>query len=347
MVAATVTYTRHQISEEYADLNGKEWTAFLAGFREHGFKSNHPIVLYCGMILDGWQRYLACRELEIDPIFIEYADITECGDPRKFVESENDQRRHETADMRDARIAKRREEVVVEHAAGESTRAIAKKHDVSHTTVRRDLENASSGTGVPPDAETDENSKNPEKTGGATSRKKKNKENKENRLCERCARVGAVAACEACAEERKLKPRGRPKMKNPGRNGKPPAPPKSSDEMKDDFGNDVPKRCRAAFGDPWIQHTFDTLAIFAEDFRKHRYADGMNKRKRAFPAINAKDFIDGIGMIDATLDKIIQHIKENRPAGVCPPCDGKGCSDCSMSGLVSRKIYGDLKKKAK
>ena len=45
------------------------------------------------------------------------------------------------------------------------------------------------------------------------------------------------------------------------------------------------------------------------------------------------------------LDQILNFLKENRPAGVCPACAGKGCDKCNLKGLVPRELYLKLKDK--
>ena len=52
----------------------------------------NPIVTFNGSILDGWHRYKACRELEIEPSFTPY----EGSDPETFVIAMNIHRRHMT-----------------------------------------------------------------------------------------------------------------------------------------------------------------------------------------------------------------------------------------------------------
>jgi hypothetical protein len=136
---------------------------------------------------------------------------------------------------------------------------------------------------------------------------------------------------------------------DPGEPAPTPSPaPESQDpgELKDHFGNPIPKRCRAAWCDPWIQSAIDTLATVAGTFRKARLADGMSKRVKHYPFFEKKDFIDGCGMVDHTLDLLLDHLKAGRPAGVCPTCQGKGCTDCGMSGLVPREVYEKLSKEA-
>lgn len=59
-----------------------------------------PVMLFDGMVLDGWHRYRACIELGIKPQHFTFGD----DDPVAFVESANLHRRHLTASQRAAAV---------------------------------------------------------------------------------------------------------------------------------------------------------------------------------------------------------------------------------------------------
>lgn len=158
--------------------------------------------------------------------------------------------------------------------------------------------------------------------------------------CARCERVGDPVPknCEMCKELRPKRPKGSSKRKGA----------KAGDHVPvDAFGVELPKKLRSAFCDPWIQSAIDYIGVAEVGLRKERLADGMSKRAKHYPFINAKDFIDGVGFAMNYLDQILDHLKENRPAGICPSCSGEGCSDCKMCGLVPRGIHAKLKGKKK
>jgi hypothetical protein len=112
--------------------------------------------------------------------------------------------------------------------------------------------------------------------------------------------------------------------------------------VKDAFGNEVPKSCLDIFSDRWLQDTYDLFALSLERLREKRLADGMDKRKAHYPFLDAKEIIDAIAVVDNTIDKLVKHIREHRPAAVCPACRGEGCPKCRMKGLVSRDLYSKL-----
>ncbi len=118
-------------------------------------------------------------------------------------------------------------------------------------------------------------------------------------------------------------------------------------DMELNFGKPIPNRCRDAYGDPWIQESIDFLGVALAQFWEKRLADCMRKRQKRYPFIMAQDFIDGYGFAGNYIEQILDHLKDNRPAGVCPTCAGEGCADCRLCGLVPREEYAKLKKAAK
>ncbi len=140
---------------------------------------------------------------------------------------------------------------------------------------------------------------------------------------------------------------GKDKKTRPAKPKKPKAT-KTTDVAKDAFGNDLPKRCRDAYCDPWIQQTYDFLCLTSEQFRNERIGDGIRKRSKHYPFFNAKDIADGAAFVVQYLDDLIAHFRDNRPAGVCPACNGEGCGKhCRSSGLVPRQVYEQMKRDAK
>jgi len=157
------------------------------------------------------------------------------------------------------------------------------------------------------------------------------------KLCPACTRKGVRANCPDCRDLNRKE--GKPNKKA--------GTATDPSGEKDCFGNEVPKRCRDALFDPWIQDTFDMLAAMNDKILAARIPDSIEKRKKRYPFFDAKDIADGAIFVQQYLDKLLDHVKENRPAAVCPMCQGKGCSDCRSSGLVSRNLYQQLKDKLK
>lgn len=341
------TYERHELSAEYPDITGQPWTDYVANVAEFGIVEGRKIVLYEGKVIDGWQLYRACLEAKVEPQFKELR-LPKGMTVERWVETTNDYRRHETQAIMEERAVKRRERVATARAEGKSTRAIAEEEGVSQKTIRNDIQvisgeypthlndNSQKHSEKPSDIHGEDNAK-VTGTDGKTYAASKPAAPKCSR-CERNARTGqdAVKNCEMCRELRGTKP-------------KPPKAEKSDDKPgeKDAFGNELPKRCRDAYFDPWLQKAIDFLGVTSANFWGERIADGIAKRKKHYPFFDAKEIVDAYGQVGNDLEKLLDHFKDNRPAGVCPSCAGKGCADCRLSGLVPRELYATLKKKAK
>ncbi len=125
---------RHPISAKYPDLTGHAWEDFLENMRHKG-QGGRKVTLYEDKVLDGWQFYRACLELDQKPKFEKY----EGEDPQGFVDTANDRRRHESADVQEQRRDERRERVQAARLNGQSIRAIAQQEGVDPKTVRNDL----------------------------------------------------------------------------------------------------------------------------------------------------------------------------------------------------------------
>lgn len=218
---------------------------------------------------------------------------------------------------------------------------VAEKHGVSERTVHRDAEFAAAvdavGEEQGPEAK--------EAILNGTSGKTKSEVIEEIILCSRCQRLDKPAVnCGGCktlraeAKARKKKAAAARKKKKQAD-----AEAAKAESNVDSFGFEVPKKCRDAWGDPWIQSTIDLLTRLSEEFRSARLADGIDKRKKSFPYFNVDDFVQGVGTIDSFFDQLINHLEENRPVAVCPACQGSTCPKCMMSGLVPGSVYESLK----
>ncbi|HSH53114.1 MAG TPA: DNA modification methylase [Bacteroidales bacterium] len=50
-------------------MNSEDRSRLINDLQENGYNDKHPIILYEGEILDGWNRYRACQELDIEPTY--------------------------------------------------------------------------------------------------------------------------------------------------------------------------------------------------------------------------------------------------------------------------------------
>lgn len=280
-------------------------------------------------VIDGWHRLELAAELDIDcPQNV----LLDAGLEEDAAYELNLARRHIDATEMAEIIEKRRARVAESRCEGQSLRTIAEAEGVSEKTIRNDLESGAEGVRTDP-----ENGKIVGRDGVEQPASKP--EPKRCFDCKRLIRVGKPLPkkCETCKELN-----AKPKAVK-----KPTAPKPPTELPQDSFGVEIPKRCRDAWADQWIETAIENLKEMAEAFRSERFADGMNKRKKHYPFFIPKDFIDGCGMIDNTFDLLIDHLESKRPAGVCPACEGKGCPDCVMSGLVPADVHKKLSRAKK
>lgn len=87
----------HPAADLFPLLAGEDFALLKADIDQHGLRE--PIVLHDGAILDGRNRYRACRELNIAPTTVAWDGV---GTPETFVISMNLHRRHLTASQRAA-----------------------------------------------------------------------------------------------------------------------------------------------------------------------------------------------------------------------------------------------------
>lgn len=84
----------HPAAEPWRKLRGKKFDAFVTDIKENGQKQ--PIVMIGDAILDGRNRWLACKKLGIKPNTVQWSGT----DPRKDAISLNAHRRHDDESQR-------------------------------------------------------------------------------------------------------------------------------------------------------------------------------------------------------------------------------------------------------
>lgn len=82
----------HSVANLFPMMNSDEYAALVADIHQHG--QREPIWLFDGQILDGRNRWQACRDLGIQPITREYSGPTDMAALVSFVVSLNLKRRH-------------------------------------------------------------------------------------------------------------------------------------------------------------------------------------------------------------------------------------------------------------
>lgn len=111
-------------------------------------KQELPIYIWRGFIIDGRNRYNACLEAGVKPMFEDKTDVKE-EELAELIYRLNDVRRHDTPEDQKAARQARVERIAKKRQQGKSARVIAGEEGVSESQVRRDLSGAPGGAPEP------------------------------------------------------------------------------------------------------------------------------------------------------------------------------------------------------
>ena len=81
---------QHPLSSAFPAMGADDFLALKDSIENIGVQN--PITLFEGMVIDGWHRYTAATELDLECPTVELGDV----DPRDFVLAQNKARRHVT-----------------------------------------------------------------------------------------------------------------------------------------------------------------------------------------------------------------------------------------------------------
>jgi len=130
----------HPVASKFGNLTGAEFHALVNDIKAN--KQKVPIVMHKGMIIDGIQRYRACLNAKVEPVFTEYAG--EEKDIVKFIASMNMHRRHLST--------KQKKDIALELLKADPTMsdlAVAKTARLSDKTVTKIRTNAVRRSEIP------------------------------------------------------------------------------------------------------------------------------------------------------------------------------------------------------
>ena len=60
-----MTYTQHPLSAAFPAMSDEDFQALKDDIEVNG--QREPVMIFEGMVLDGWHRYRACIDLGLDP----------------------------------------------------------------------------------------------------------------------------------------------------------------------------------------------------------------------------------------------------------------------------------------
>ena len=145
---AKYEYELHPYSKRYFPLlDGIEFSNLVESIEQNGLIE--AITLYEGMILDGRNRYLACKTARYQFREEDFVELSNDDDPLAFVWAKNRHRRHLSTEDKQAAIKK-----LLEDYPEASSRWIASLLRVSHHTVEGARQEAASDDGAPADEAT-------------------------------------------------------------------------------------------------------------------------------------------------------------------------------------------------
>ena len=125
-------YERHELSKLFGDMPEEDFTALKRSIEADGLLK--PIDLLDDKILDGWHRYRACLDVNVEPSFTQI----ETDDPAGYVIAMNALRRHMTPSQRAIVIVRAREWNAIgrREDGGFSAREMAEEAGVSVGTIK-------------------------------------------------------------------------------------------------------------------------------------------------------------------------------------------------------------------
>jgi hypothetical protein len=318
----------HPLSEVFPMLEGAEFDDFVADIEANGLQE--PVVLLDGMILDGRNRWAACKRLKMKQVpTIPY----EGKDPAKFVISANIRRRHLSTSQR-AMIAAEiaRSQICGSNQTDAKTSAQAEQAEnlkVSERSVHAADKVIEQGT-----AKDVEAVKSGQKTVSKAEKEIRDKE-KDIRDAAKADpdRFGPFAERLDRGDKVSTVHKAFTKEKN--------RPTTKGETLKDARGKDVPARCRDKFASQWLRQTAEEVERIVRDGLKRV----LSQVKRTGPEF--KYFVAGEaltivqGMVKDG-ERLAHLLLEARAYAVCPVCSGKGCKDCRTEGLVPQWRFKEM-----
>lgn len=119
----------HELCSLFPKLDGESYESLKADINANG--QRNPIMLHEGMILDGQNRYRACTELGIKPLFESYLG----DDILDFVLAQNLHRRHLSAGQ-SATIVALAQDWELAHPVGKKSKSLINQEDTKDAKLR-------------------------------------------------------------------------------------------------------------------------------------------------------------------------------------------------------------------
>jgi ParB-like chromosome segregation protein Spo0J len=340
----------HEAANLFPLMKGEEYEQLKADIKAHGLRE--PVWTYQGKIIDGRNRYRACKDLGIEPSTREWDGK---GSLVEFVVSMNLHRRHLTAEQRKQVAA-----ALLKETPHKSDRQIGKQAKADHKTVaavRAEME----GRGEIPhvEARTDTRGRRqPPKNGSGQANGKKAEERRrraffnldddtqsllgDHELTHNESIMSILNRAEIGEPRRRLaqaivdgkvctvaqaKQMNKARVARPSKDAKDIRGLGSREIVVDALGTPVPESLRDVFADQMLHDRLDMMRRAVPDIKS---AASWN------PFLELGHAIDG-------LQDAITALKNSIPYAIHGKCDGKGCDGCRGKGWLPEWRYKEEK----
>jgi hypothetical protein len=293
----------------FEPMSDHELDQLAADIKKNGLHLD--IVTYESQVLDGKNRWAACKRAGVRPRFMQYAG----DDPLGFVLS-MDLRRHSTPEKRKEAIRR-----LLKDKPEKSDRKIAGQTGSDRETVgneRKKLE----ADGEIPAAQTREG------TDGRVQPK-----------VQRSSEAGGgnpPLGDDDGTNDRK------PKSKSHKKIG-PKAPTHKCDPLNDVIGQKVPDLLRDLFGDPWLGELIAIVNEASLKIQKGSIRTKLSGKGQAhLPYLHLADALKHLDAAIENLDLLSETLIAGVPHCVCQQCGGKGCDLCRKTGWMPEWRMNEL-----
>jgi hypothetical protein len=285
----------HPLAEKIPPMSEAQFQDGLQ-FTKAAGKIFNPGIVLKGELVDCRHRMRWCMELEL-PFPVREFDPKIDGDLERFIEAQNEIRRHEEPEVLANRRYERRMRIAEKKKEGKSDRQIAKEEGISQSQVQRDLKKASQ---LPPPGSTEPDSETVTGTDGKKYKPRKT--------------VAQKKAAKEGADRKRKEKKAQLKI----------ADVPEAEELQDAMGESVPEVAISAFR---IAPKIDEIVAELDAMRPRLRKLGEECDQWEHNAVDAIDYVS----------ELIEKINELRPYRVCPECEGKlaDCQHCHGHGWIS------------
>jgi hypothetical protein len=317
----------HPLSEIFPLMTDEDMLPFRADIKKNGLGKH--IVMYEGLILDGRNRWNACKAENVKPTFTTFTGTK--AEAEAFVFSENLHRRHLTTSQRG---------MIAQNLAS-GKHGGDRKSDPKIKSSKDDLIGNDENQLIS-SAETD---KFEEPIGKTTISEAAEKLKVSPKTVERAKIIATEGTKKQIADVEsgnktigetvgEIKEKKAKKKQTRG-----------GDELKDAIGVDVPERIRDVFGDQWLAGYLAQVDQWLLEIGAGKWITQLKGKSKRYAAyLRAGDALENLAKALESLNLMRESIAAGIPHAVCPGCKGEkgGCDDCRKTGWMPEWRYQEI-----